>query len=377
MFGDGLALTLLSLEDLPNEFVLRATAHLADPSAGRQAWAQATSTARDQCGNVYLGDVLTACPVASGLDLGVSFSPALDPRATVLELTLRLEEAEWTRLVPLLQPESRRAAGCQEAPLSPEAARLLELAERAALLLSQATGSEHLLLAIAHSVAECTSRSVLEALNLTPDRIRAAVEGGQPAAPRTQALELLAALKFAARHGIQRVTPDDLLLGLLAEPGTRVEHVLSQLGLTRQLVFGLASAYLETHPSSTVPALTLRRVAALAQSVRCDDHTLTLMSLEDHVDGFVVRTHFDSARVGLRDALANLRFHVYDERGQVQSMQRAETAGHGTEDSCALDVTWRSSSPLPADATVALVSVPWLRLFVEFPLAGAQHVRYT
>jgi hypothetical protein len=368
---------LLSLEDLPYEFVLRATAHLADPSVSRQAWVHATATARDQCGNVYLGDVLTACPVASGLDLGVSFSPALDPRATVLELTLRLEDTRWIRLVPLVQPEARHGAHCQAAPLSAEAAHVLEFAERAALLMNQDVSSEHLLLAIAENVADCTSRSVLDALDLTSDRVRTAIERAQRASPRTQPLELLSVLQFAVRRGNQLVTPDDLLLSLLAETGSRVEHALSLLGLTRQLVFGLVSAYLDTHPSSLLPPLTLRRVAALAQAVRCDEHTLTLMSLEDHLDGFVVRTHFDSARVGVRDALAQLRFHVYDEQGRAQAMRRAETAGHGTTDSCALDITWRSATPLPADATVALVSVPWLRLFVEFTLASAQPVRHT
>jgi hypothetical protein len=377
MLGGGLALTLLSLEDLPYEFVLRATAHPADPSVGRRAWADATCTACDRLGNVYLGDVLTACPVASGLDLGVSFSPALDPRATVLEVTLRLEETEWTRLVPLVQPEAPHVAHCPEVPLSSEAAHVLEFAERAALLMNQATSSAHLLLAIVENVADCRSRSVLDALELTYDRVRAAVDSAQLMSPRTQPLELLSVQQFALRRANQLVTPDDLLLGLLAQPGTCVERTLSVLGLTRQLVFGVVSAYLDTHPSSPVPALTLRRVAALAQTVRCDEHTLTLMSLEDHVDGFVVRTHFDSARAGVRDALTHLSFHVYDDVGQVQAMQRAETAGHGTEDSCALNITWRSAVPLPEEATVALVSVPWLRLFVEFPLAGAQRVRHT
>jgi hypothetical protein len=243
MHADGLALTLLSLEDLAYEFVLRGTAHVADPRVSRQAWLHATSTARDQCGNVYLGDVLTASPVASGLDFSVSFSPGLDPRATLLDLTFRLEEAEWTGQVPLLP---------------------------------------------------------------------------------------------VLQHGPQRVT--------------------------------------NSHPRSVVPALTLRRVAALAQAIPCDAYTLTLMSLEDHVDGCVVRSHFDSARVGIHDVLSQLTLYVYDERGKVQPMERAETAGHGTEHTCALDITWRSLTPLAGDATEVLLSVPWLRLFAEFPLAGAQRV---
>jgi hypothetical protein len=98
------------------------------------------------------------------------------------------------------------------------------------------------------------------------------------------------------------------------------------------------------------------------------------MSLEDHVDGCVVRSHFESARVGIRQALSQLQLYVYDERGQVQPMERAETAGRGTEDSCALDITWRSLAPVAAEAPLVLLSVPWLRLFAEFPLAGAQRV---
>src|SRR5262249_23492170 len=123
-------------------------------------------------------------------------------------------------------------------------------------------------------------------------------------------------------------------------------------------------------------APTLRRVAALARTIQSDDHTFTLMSLEDHADGVVVRSHFDSTRVGIGDALAHLTLDVYDDRGNVHPTHPADTVGQGTDTGCALNVTWRSATALAVDGILVSISVPWLRVFSEIRLDGAVNLHH-
>jgi hypothetical protein len=69
-----LPLSLMSMEDLPHEFVLRLCAHIADSSRNLDAWDTAEFSARDEHGGTYHGQVLGACGAAAGIDVGVSFT---------------------------------------------------------------------------------------------------------------------------------------------------------------------------------------------------------------------------------------------------------------------------------------------------------------
>src|SRR5262249_10932729 len=159
-----LALSLFSLEDLPHELVLRLCAHVSDSEITPLALQSAQLSLRDQLGTTYQGEVVTACPTSAGVDLGVSFRPGLNPDATLLQLTLNVERTRLEHLVPLFAHVAGDAQ--RQAPLSAAAARVLEMAERTALLNGQVQGPEHLFQACTASLSTGATWPVLAALGI-------------------------------------------------------------------------------------------------------------------------------------------------------------------------------------------------------------------
>src|SRR5215469_14346176 len=96
-----LTLTLLSIDDLDNEFVLRLSAHPNDYFVGNADWSVVGFSAHDQFGSEYVGEVVASCSTPGGVDLGVSFTPALNPGARFVHLRAAVGDVQVAHLVPL------------------------------------------------------------------------------------------------------------------------------------------------------------------------------------------------------------------------------------------------------------------------------------
>ncbi len=126
-------------------------------------------------------------------------------------------------------------------PLSPESADILQQAEHQARSFNhQYVGTEHVLLALAHS--DYDAAHVLQSLGITADRIRAEIAslvtpGQQPVTLETIPLtpRANAAIRYAFDHtrsfAQSIVEPGHLLIGLLHEPGGVAGRVMRSLCL--------------------------------------------------------------------------------------------------------------------------------------------------
>jgi hypothetical protein len=369
-----LTLTLLSIDDLDNEFVLRLSAHPNDFFVGNADWSAAGFSAQDQFGSDYVGEVVASCSTPGGVDLDVSFTPALNSGARFVHLHAAVGDVHVAHLVPLW-PTVGGAPEQQPSLPNAEAARVLEIAERVAMLMGHTPGVEHVLYAVLALAATTPFRPVLDALNLKTTRVGRAIVGLAPAPPRNQAMQLLSAFHVAASLGDPLIEPEHLLLAVVGEYSTRVEQVLTSLGLTRQLVYGLLRAHHDARRTWRAHT-TLRRVVAPTALFVKGPHTLTLMSVEDHVDAFVLRGHFDSDGMTGRSALEHLSVLVQDDRFRQYASERIQIHGYSNGRTCSLSLTWRSQCPLPDDAARMLMSVPWLESEVEVPLERAARVQH-
>jgi hypothetical protein len=367
-------LDVLSIEDLAHAFVLRIGIAGAVPALDLQACARIAIRARDQRQRCYLGQVVGATRTAGRVELALSFAPPLDPHVTMLDLEIAAGGMGWrlgVPVVPTLQPATPRSAG-----LDPTTRQVLELAERVAELMHQAVGPEHLLLAIAFCAGDDAAGRVLGAVNLDPATLQCAIAGLEPSYPADTSIEhLKAALNAAARRADAQVEPDHLLLGLLAQPGTRVDHVLASLGLPRQLLYELVEAQHSAHAAGARPGSGLRRVVGVGQALRQGPSVLTVMSLEDYATGFLVRARFESPAREDRTASESVAPAVSDDRGRTYPAECRGVPGWADENGSDLDLTWRSSTPLPGDVSAVRLDVPWLGRGLEIPLAGGVSAR--
>jgi hypothetical protein len=193
-----MTLTLASIDVLRDEFVLRLNAHPIPGKVTRADWNAPSFTLLDDFGRCYLGEVVAACTLAEMVDVGVSFTPALHPEATVLELRAEFGTIRLAHRVPLHRTSSPEHASGH--PFSAAAALVLDNAETCAVGMQQTLGPEHVLQAVVASATHTSFAPILEALNLDARRLRTAIRRLPPALPTTQAAELAALLQAAAEH---------------------------------------------------------------------------------------------------------------------------------------------------------------------------------
>ena len=126
---------------------------------------------------------------------------------------------------------------------------------------------------------------------------------------------------------------------MLDDGGTRVDRVLDDLGVTRQIVYGLLDAQLAARgrAQSGQPWRVLRGVVAVGQTRTTLRHTLTLMSIDDYAAGFVVRGHLDSGVPRLNQAARQLSLTARDDVGRAYTCTVTATAGFGTGAGCSID----------------------------------------
>jgi Clp amino terminal domain, pathogenicity island component len=139
--------------------------------------------------------------------------------------------------------------------------------------------------------------------------------GWEPPGFTSHLCEALAwAEEEAARLGQAEVRTEHLLLGLIAVPIWGAAGLLRICGADPDFAwrraYEMLGAPLEQHRSRPEPPPftppgprleDLRRVVPVAESRSAHGHTLTVLSLEDYADGFLVRTHLRTEAQPVRD----------------------------------------------------------------------------
>jgi Clp amino terminal domain, pathogenicity island component len=196
----------------------------------------------------------------------------------------------------------------------------------------------------------------------------------------------------ATRLGHAEVRTEHLLLGLLAVPIHGGAGLLRICGADPDIVWRRTYEMLEVSPEQRRqrpepppfqlpnPRLqVLRRVVPIAESHSRDGHTLTLLSLEDYADGFLIRTHFRTESRPLPDRgvpewppksviVPVFTVAASDDRGKIYepspfSLHGSFGGGYPSPFGEG-DVTPRFSPALAADARILrtdVVELRWMR----------------
>jgi hypothetical protein len=143
-----------------------------------------------------------------------------------------------------------------------------------------------------------------------------------------------------------------------AEPNTRIERLLTALGLTRQLVHGLLAGHLD-QTTTRAGRSRLRHVFAAGQTLATDLLRMTVLSVEDYEHSFVVRTRFEMREGESWSGTSQPLLEARDDVGRGYSLFRAACSGFEAETGCVMSLAFRSCEPLGADVCSLYLRVPW------------------
>src|SRR5262249_55624018 len=149
----------------------------------------------------------------------------------------------------------------------------------------------------------------------------------------------------AQNFSVGRVGRDQLALGVLAEPNTRVEHLLGALGLTRQLVHGLLAGHLDQARAS-IGHSSLRQVFAAGQTLSTDTQRITVLSVEDYRAGFAVPPRVELRDRHSRSFTSPPALDARDDQGRHYVLTRAGGGRLETATGYVLSIAFRSREPL-------------------------------
>jgi hypothetical protein len=192
-------------------------------------WDRAVFLARDQRATVYCGVVVAVSALHRGVELAISFTPALAPEATLLDVSLAAAAVNWSARVSWASAAESSTADVPQAHLSSSARHALELARRAAVAMQQTAGAEHVLLGVAEAESDVDGvvRRVLDTVNMLPATVRSAIESVSEELDGSQG-EVLATLRAAEEHasrlGSIDVESHHLLIGAWEAGGSRVDQ---------------------------------------------------------------------------------------------------------------------------------------------------------